>query len=255
MRSFQATAPFKALRSHRSNALRYYRRRIETLQFTNDFFATAVKTGDAPAVGVLLRDPRITPDRFVIEHATKLNHVGVVRFLLEDRRVDPSLNEPLISASNHGFLEIVRELLADGRVHPSTFYNSAIIGASRNGHTEIVRELLADPRITGLSDLRGFGDLALTNACENGHLDVVRMLLASHRFNPSPTPLRTACKNGHVEVVRVTTLVLKSMQTHLTQLALTHQHPIKREMNLQQPHMLKLFACYLQTLVRIHLII
>jgi len=175
---------------------------IETIQFTNEFFETAVKTGDAPAVSLLLHR-RIEPYRLALSDSTKLNHVGVVRFLLDDRRVDPFLEYPLIIASDRGFLEIVREILADGRVHPSAYVNSAIVGASRNGHAEIVRELLADPRMTGFGDLRdrGRGDL-LNIACDNGHVDVVRILLADNRFRPSPVYLQTACKNGHVDIIR-----------------------------------------------------
>ena len=50
-------------------------------------------------------------------------------------------------ASEYGRLEIVRELLKDKRVDPSTWNNHAIRYASSNGHLEIVRELLKDSRV------------------------------------------------------------------------------------------------------------
>ena len=50
-------------------------------------------------------------------------------------------------ASLNGRLEVVRELLKDSRVDPSVVNNYAIQWASRNGHLEVVRELLKDSRV------------------------------------------------------------------------------------------------------------
>jgi len=50
-------------------------------------------------------------------------------------------------ASENNYFEIVKLLLADKRVDPSTNNNSAISYASKKGHTEIVKLLLNDKRV------------------------------------------------------------------------------------------------------------
>ena len=53
----------------------------------------------------------------------------------------------LKNASENGHLKVVKMVLADGRVDPSSNNNWAVKGASENGHSEIVELLLADERV------------------------------------------------------------------------------------------------------------
>ena len=73
----------------------------------------------------------------------------MVRLLLSDKRVDPSVNNnyAIRWASRKGHPEVVRALLLDGRVDPSAYNNYAIQWASRNGHAEVVRLLFSDERV------------------------------------------------------------------------------------------------------------
>ncbi len=61
--------------------------------------------------------------------------------------MDPSSlnNEPMHSSANEGFLDVIRFLLEDDRVDPTA--NTAIVWASLNGFHEIVYHLLQDPRV------------------------------------------------------------------------------------------------------------
>jgi len=63
--------------------------------------------------------------------------------------VDPTgmNNEALLSASANGHTEVVRLLLADPRVDPTVGYSSLKV-AQHHGHLEIVELLKADSRIT-----------------------------------------------------------------------------------------------------------
>lgn len=86
----------------------------------------------------------------------------------------------LIYASRHGYLEVVKLLLADKRVDPSSQMNRAIREASSNGHSEVVKLLLTDPRV----DPAFKNNEAVRRAFENGHSEVVQVLLADHRVYP-----------------------------------------------------------------------
>ncbi len=74
----------------------------------------------------------------------------VVKLLLADIRVKPyaSDSDAIIQASINGYYEVVKLLLADGRANPSARFNIAIRSASRNGYYEVVKLLLADWRIS-----------------------------------------------------------------------------------------------------------
>ena len=80
--------------------------------------------------------------------ASQLGHTEVVKFLLADDRVDPSIeyNKAIILASRYGHPEVVKLLLTDERVDPSAQNNDAIMWASKEGKLEVVKLLLADKR-------------------------------------------------------------------------------------------------------------
>ena len=88
-----------------------------------------------------------------IELACRDGHLEIVRLLLADGRVNPAdqNNKAIELACNYGRLEIVRLLLADGRVNPADQNNKAIEEAFKHGYVEIVRLLLADQRVNPIS--------------------------------------------------------------------------------------------------------
>jgi len=72
------------------------------------------------------------------------NTVDIVKFILSESLVDPSTqaNWAITRASKKGHEEVVKLLLNDPRVDPSSRNNWAIKLASENGHEKIVKHLL-----------------------------------------------------------------------------------------------------------------
>ena len=93
---------------------------------------------------------------------------------------DPSLdnNFAIRDASEYGCTEVVRFLLQDPRVDPTARDNCAIRYASQNGHTEVVRLLLQDPRV----DPSALDSRAIRLAIENGHIEVAQLLFQDPRI-------------------------------------------------------------------------
>ena len=89
-------------------------------------------------------------------------------------------------ASENGHIDVVRLLLADGRVNPAASDNYAIRLASENGRTDVVRLLLADGRV----DPAAKDNYAIREASCYGHVDVVRLLLADVRKANVKRPVR-----------------------------------------------------------------
>lgn len=139
-----------------------------TLQMADDAsFTTALETGAI--------DPRGAIENFsTLTYACMKNWLGAVHWLLAEDRSDPSV-DALAWASGLGHVDVVKALLADGRVHPTHNDNVAIRSASHWGRVQVVRVLLADPRADPV------GSRSLRYAGYRDHADVARVLLADGR--------------------------------------------------------------------------
>ena len=152
----------------------------------NKLFMNSAKKGHVGVVKLLLKDPRVDPgadNNYAIKWASRNGHVEIVKLLLKDPRVDPSVddNYAIKWAADNGHVELVELLLNDPRADPGVDDNTAIGYAAENGHVEIVELLLNDPRVT--PDTRD--NYAIERASQNGHVEVVELLLNAlkHRFN------------------------------------------------------------------------
>jgi hypothetical protein len=147
---------------------------------------------------------------YMLHKAIEKGHAAIVRLLLADNRVNPSIgidihlvividvlwpfnlllemHRIIRSADNNWFInlavaynrvEIVRMLLADKRVDPSTNYNFAIRLASFKGFTEIVRQLLADKRV----DPSAVDNYAIKATCILKHSEINNLLLKDSRIS------------------------------------------------------------------------
>jgi len=146
----------------------------------NIAIASSAYNGFTEIVELLLRDPRVDPNKHnSLGLAAQNGHTETVRLLLNDQRNDPSRrgNEAIIDAVKNGHIEVVRLLLSNPRVDPTARNNLAIIYAARNGHTEIVRLLLTDPRV----DPTVKDNEAIKTALKNNHLDIAKLLLQDGR--------------------------------------------------------------------------
>ena len=90
-------------------------------------------------------------------------------------------NKSIITAAEHGRLDMLVLLLQDVRVNPAGRCNAAIRIAAKNGHIEIVNRLLQDPRVN--PSVRNSEAIAM--AASNGHINVVDRLLQDPRVNPA----------------------------------------------------------------------
>ena len=191
-------------------------------------FNMAFTVGDLDLLKYLISNHYIDPsfcNDLAIARASKYGHVGIVEYLLNFNRVNPSnnntanttvdpsaddnyaiqkyaINYSIGKASEHGHIDICKMLLADPRVDPSAGKNYAMGKASEKGHVNIVKLLLADPRV----DPSASGNYAIRFASEDGHVDIVKLLLADPRVDPSADDyfaFKTASQNGHVDIVKL----------------------------------------------------
>jgi hypothetical protein len=122
-----------------------------------------------------------------------------------DKRVlDAAFNfqNAIIWASEAGYVRVVKLLLGDRRVDPSVKNCDALCRACKGGHVDVVKLLLTNKRV----DPSASNDLALQFASEQGHVDVVKVLLADNRVDPTVSQsaaLRLASRNGHTEITKV----------------------------------------------------
>jgi ankyrin repeat protein len=100
-------------------------------------------------VSRLLDDIRVdanTHSNFIIKHMTAEGNIECLKKLLP--RVNPNEYHNIIRlASQYGHLIVVNILLEDKRIDPSIDDNIAIRKASQNGHLTVVNRLLEDPRV------------------------------------------------------------------------------------------------------------
>lgn len=131
-------------------------------------------------------------------------HLEIIKVLLLDSRVDPSLNgnKAIISASENGLTDIVAILLSDPSINPGDHVNAPIGFAAKNGHTSVVELLLKDPRVDPIDD----NNYALVEASRYNRVATVKLLLLDPRINPSAmknNALNIASLNGHIEIVKL----------------------------------------------------
>ena len=173
--------------------------RVNPADAENSAIHEAVENGHLETVRLLMTDDRVDPSirgNWLINSARRNGHSTIVSLLLTDYRVK------FLDACNSGDIEVVKLLLADERVDPSSNKNKSIEKASQNGHADVVRLLLADNRVNPADQ----DNEAIKNASENGHADVVRLLLADNRVNPADQDneaIKRASEYGYADVVKL----------------------------------------------------
>ena len=140
----------------------------------------------------------------VFSDSSKLGKTDMIRLLLNDNRIDPSVKNSLAIrwASKYGQDDVVKLLLSDGRIDPSAGDNYGVRWASGKGHTDIVGLLLNDNR----TDPSARNNLAIRWASKYGHLEVVKLLLTDGRTDPLAQDnyaIKEASKNGYLNIVKL----------------------------------------------------
>ena len=144
--------------------------------------------------------------------ACENGHFHVVKTLLSDPRVDPSSEINLYSSSANGRIEVVKLLLADPRVDPRQ--SDCISVAAEYGNLAVVKALLADGRANPCAD----DNYAIQMAYQNEHTEVVRLLLADPRVDIG-THLRKG-KRGTCSICLKSTVSITSCGHHFHKVCL-----------------------------------
>lgn len=145
-------------------------------------FDTAVKNDDVNAVNNLITNETIditANNNAAVKWAARQGHLGLVKRLLI-RGVDPSVGDdyPFREAAATGRTEVVRFLLQDSRVNPRSHHDWAFTQACLKGHASVVELLLQD----GRCDPSTQNNSGLAWAAQNGHEDVIDLLVKEHRI-------------------------------------------------------------------------
>lgn len=176
----------------------------------------ASQKGYTGIIALLIQDKRInlTIDDQFVHLLCKRGYLEILKILLENNNIDPSSNhnEAIIEASSNGYSEIVKLLLQDPRVDPSDRNNQAIRNSSIAGHVEIVKLLLKDPRV----DPSDNENEAIRNCSASGNILIVKLLLEDPRVDPSDKnnqAINWAIGQGHTKIVK---LLLKDRRVSRT---------------------------------------
>lgn len=109
------------------------------------------------------------------------NEIEWVKRLLQDRRVNLENNDRvLMTACALGRTEIVHLLLEDGRINPSIQdyrRKTPLTEATKNGHIEVLKLLLADPRV----DPTDNNNQVLRIAMNENNEDIIQLLFSDLR--------------------------------------------------------------------------
>lgn len=150
--------------------------------------------------------PKVLSDSFVF--AVEYGRVDIVKFLLQDKRADPTCSSTTTSERNYAIrcaakdnqLKIVELLLKDGRVDPTCSGNYPLGVAAAYGHIEMVRLLLQDKRV----DPAARENHAVRVAAESGYWNVVELLLqASESVNGGQFVLKKAILAGRDDIAEL----------------------------------------------------
>lgn len=140
--------------------------------------------------------------------------IDLLNEVLVDGKADPSINNnyPFTWACTNGFKEGVISLLKDKRVDPSSEYNIAIKRACSHDHFDIVKILLDD----GRANPYDLANTCLYDACVNNNHKVVELLLEDDRIDPSGNQnmcLFVAIQKKHIKIAK---LLIKTKEFDLT---------------------------------------
>ena len=160
----------------------------EATNMLNSIFRQFIKSNSHPdMIKLLLQDPRVDPslnNNSAIDLAIKNNNIENVKLLLSDSRIS------LITSSNaiqfaimRGHLEVVKLLLADTKV---AFDNKYLFWAAKSFQIEIVKLLLLDPRVNPSSDSNYLiRELCMYQYTSDPLVQIIKLLLQDPRVDPS----------------------------------------------------------------------
>lgn len=200
-------------------------------------FIEACKVGNLPLVTKYIKDgidPSMDNNQAIIE-ASSMDHNEVVKMLLQDPRVDPSIDSIiLLNICQNGHIDTIRILLQDTRIDihqyrnvfediissghlviielflhnlklESEDYNKIFMLLCAYNFDGLVKLLLRDPRV----DPSANNNAAIKYASNNGNYHIVRTLIQDPRVDPSDNNNAAIIEASLYGRLRVVKLLLK----------------------------------------------
>jgi ankyrin repeat protein len=159
----------------------------------------AAQKGYTEIVKLLLADPRVDPtinNNNAVRFASEESHVEIVKLLLNDPRVDHT------AVSFMGNLEMVKFLLENTSIDPSINDNAALTNAVYKNKTEIVRLLINDPRVKLVNSNNITCDKApfYSGTMNN---EIFKILVKDMQFDPSSEHyISSVISNNNIEIIK-----------------------------------------------------
>ena len=121
--------------------------------------------------------------RQAIYIAFKYRNINLITYFLKylkiyEKDVDENLPSiMLVFAAEFGYVDIVREIMKNGKCDPAANNNMAIRWSAKRGHLDVVRYLMEDVDSKYGIDPAAQDNVAIRWSAEAGHLDVVKYLM------------------------------------------------------------------------------
>ncbi|KAL2801902.1 ankyrin repeat-containing domain protein [Aspergillus granulosus] len=165
----------------------------------------AVMSGATEVAGLLLDTKGVEVDttsytqRHLLQLAIEGGHIGTIRRLLQDPRLDVSsnwgYNSPLLASIRAGRDPVTLFVLSQGGLNDvrTPLGESALLLAIRKGSPAVVKEILKDDTVdVNSTDHNGWN--ALRCAASGGNMKIVRILLVDRRTDVKSVDLIAAVK-------------------------------------------------------------
>lgn len=148
---------------------------------------------------------------YIAHNYDAIEQSHTTRNQLMNQPINFAINKAIFEACKYGHEDVVRVLLASGRVNPGARDNALFRCAVKRGHTEIVRMLIADDRV----DPQAKDNEALTKATFSDNTEIVEIIIAriatpGFTYAQCMVPVRPSCVAASARSITIMKLFLKS---------------------------------------------
>lgn len=166
-----------------------------------------IKDSGYEIIKLLLKDENVDlkiSENIILYYAASDNQIDLMKILLNDSRIkniNDRANNPLRSACIKGHVEMVKLLLADKRIEPTLLNNLIFRSAVLHDNYEIAKLLLTNPKI----DPSDYNNDAIYTACSINNQNMIKLLLTDSRVDPNirPDKITEIYNKGNIEIIKL----------------------------------------------------